>query len=196
VNFLQSLYPLLVAAALSGCAATSSPYGAPPDTSDPWRLIHHARGWLEQGRPRGALPSLQKAQVEVEKLDHGTAGYAHAKAAIHNELGRVYEMVSDLDTAEAQFLQAAAVGKSVPERRPLHFDIRYNLSTVYERKAQLADSCAQLQRAAALQQDLLARPAEPPDGYGADSEHFLREVAAPRILARAQRIGCDIRLTD
>lgn len=127
MNFLQSLYPLLVAAALSSCAAISSPYGSPPDTSDPWQLIHHARGWLQQGRPRAALPSLQKADLEVEKLDHESADYSHAKAAIHNELGRVYEMVSDLDSAEAQFLQAAEVGKSVPERRPLHFDISYNL---------------------------------------------------------------------
>jgi tetratricopeptide (TPR) repeat protein len=192
----HSLYPLLLAAVISGCAATSSPYGAPPDTSDPWQLIHHARNWLQQGRPRAALPSLQKADLEVEKLDHGSADYSHAKAAIHNELGRVYEMVSDLDSAEAQFLQAAEVGKSVPERRPLHFDISYNLSTVYERTSRMAESCARLKLAVALQQDMLAHPADPPHGYGADSERFLREVAAPRIRARAQRIGCDIGRAD
>lgn len=196
MSVLQAFCPLLIAAMLSGCAATSSPYGAPPDTSDPWQLIHHARGWLQQGRPRGALPSLQKALVEVEKLDPASPLYAHTKAAIHNELGRVYEMVSDLDNAEAQFLHAAEVGKSVPERRPLHFDIHYNLSTVYERKAQPAASCAELRRAAALQQALLAHPGEPPDGYGANGERFLREVVAPRIQARAERLGCDIQLAD
>lgn len=196
MNLRHCLYPLLLAAALSGCASTSSPYGAPPVTADPWQLIHHARGWLQQGRPRGAMPSLQKALVEVERLDHETADYSHAKAAIHNELGRVYEMVSDLDTAEAQFLQAAEVAESVPQRRPLHFDISYNLSAVYERKAHPAESCAQLQRTAALQQDLLAHPSGPPDGYGADGERFLREIAAPKIRARAQRIGCDIAPAD
>jgi tetratricopeptide (TPR) repeat protein len=196
MNLRHCLYPLLLAAALGGCASTSSPYGAPPDTADPWQLIHHARGWLQQGRPRGAMPSLQKALVEVERLDHETAEYPHAKAAIHNELGRVYEMVSDLDTAEAQFLQAAEIARSVPQRRPLHFDISYNLSTVYERKAQPAESCAQLRRTVALHQDLLAHPSEPPDGYGADGERFLREIAAPKIRARAQRIGCAIDPAD
>lgn len=192
----HSLYPLLLAAVISGCAATASPYGAPPDTSDPWQLIHHARNWLEQGRPRAALPSLQKADLAVEKLDHESADYSHAKAAIHNEVGRAYEMASELDTAEEQFLQAAEFAKAVPERRPLHFDISYNLSTVYERKSRTAESCAWLKRAVALQQDMLAHPADPPRGYGADSERFLREVAAPRIRARAQRIGCGIVLRD
>jgi tetratricopeptide (TPR) repeat protein len=196
MNLRHCLYPLIFAAIISGCAATASPYGAPPDTSDPWQLIKHARGWLQQGRPRGALPSLQKALVEVERLDHETADYAHAKAAIHNELGRVHEMASELEVAEAQFLQAAEIARRVPQRRPLHFDISYNLSTVYERKAQPAASCAQLRRTVALHQEMLARPSEPPDGYGADSERFLREVATPRIRARALRIGCDIGLAD
>ena len=168
--------------------------GHRPETSDPWALIHHARGWLQQGRPRGALPSLEKALVEVEKLDPASAAYAHTKAAIHNELGRVYEMVSELAQAEVQFLQAAEIGRGVPQRRALHFDIHYNLSTVYERRGQLVESCVQLQHAAALQQDLLVHPADPPDGYGKDGARFLREVAAPRILARAQRIGCEVHL--
>jgi len=190
------LYPLLLAAVVSGCAATSSPYGAPPDTSDPWQLIHQARNWLQQGRPRAALPSLQKADLEAEKLDHRSADYSHAKAAIHNEAGRAYEMASELDAAEGQFLLASGFAQAVPARRPLHFDIGYNLSTVYERKSRTAESCAWLQRAVALQQDMLAHPADPPNGYGADTGRFLREVAAPRIRARALRIGCDIVLHD
>lgn len=186
------VYSLLLAAILASCAATASPYGAPPDTSDPWELIRHARGFLQQGRPRGALPSLQKAELETEKLDHGSADYAHAKAAIHNERGRVYEMVSELGAAESQFLLAVDAAKAVPERRPLHFDISYNLSAVYERQARMVESCEALRRAAALQRDLLARPADPPDGYGADGERFLLDVAAPRVRARAGRIGCEL----
>ena len=196
MNLRRCMYPFVVAAIISGCAGTASPYGAPPDTSDPWQLIKQARGWLQQGRPRGALPSLKKALVEVERLDHETADYAHAKAAIHNELGRVYEMASELDVAETQFLQADEFARRVPQRRPLHFDVSYNLSTVYERKAQLAESCAQLRRAVALHQDMLARPSEPPTGYGAGGERFLHDVAAPRIRARALRIGCDIGPVD
>lgn len=196
MNLRRCLYPYLIAIIISGCAVTASPYGAPPDTSDSWQLIKHARGWLQQGRPRAALPSLKKALVEVERLDHETPDYAHAKAAIHNELGRVYEMVSELDAAEAQFLEAAEIAKRVPQRRPLHFDISYNLCTVYEGKALPAESCAQLRRAAALHQDLLAYPSEPPGGYGAGGERFLRDVAAPRIRDRGLRIGCDIGAVD
>jgi hypothetical protein len=189
---LRGLHAPLLAALVSGCAGTSSPYGAPPETNDPWELIHHARGWLDRGRPRAAVPSLRKAELEAERLGTGTAAYAHVKAAIHNERGRVHVMVSDLDTAEAELLSAAAVAESVPERRPLHFDIAYNLSAVYEGKARKDDSCVQLQRAVALHRDLLAHPAEPPDGYGAAGERFITQVAAPRIEARAQRIGCGL----
>jgi tetratricopeptide (TPR) repeat protein len=190
------LITLLLSLVVSACASTSSPYGAPPDTSDPWQLVHNARNWLQQGRPRAAMPSLEKALVEVEGLDPKTSAYAHAKAAIYNELGRVYEMTSELDLAEAELLKAAEVAERVPERRPLHFDISYNLSTVYERKAKMKESCTQLQRTAALYRDLLVHPAEPPDGYGSSGERFLNDVAAPKIRARAQRIGCAIKLTE
>ncbi len=185
----------IVSEAISGWSSTSTPYGASPPTSDPWQLINSARDWLQQGRPRAALPSLNKALVEVEQLDHQTAAYAHAKAAIHNELGRVYAMVSELELAEIEFQNAAETATSVPEYRPLHFDITYNLSTVLERKGLTAESCAQLRRTAFIYVDLLAHPAEPPGGYGASGESFLRDVAGPRIQARARRIGCDITLT-
>jgi len=162
----------IVSEAISGCSSTSTPYGASPPTSDPWQLINSARDWLQQGRPRAALPSLNKALVEVEQLDHQTAAYAHAKAAIHNELGRVYAMVSELELAEIEFQNAAETATSVPEYRPLHFDITYNLSTVLERKGLTAESCAQLRRTAFIYVDLLAHPAEPPGGYGASGERL------------------------
>jgi tetratricopeptide (TPR) repeat protein len=181
---------LIVASILAGCAAGN--YGAPPETSDPWALIHNARNWLQRGRPRGAMPSLQKALVEVEKFEHDKAIYLHTKASIYNELGRVYEMTSMLDLAEEHFLKAAEIATGVPERRPVLFEIRYNLSTVYERKTQLTKSCNQLRQTVALHRELLAHPADPPEGYGAKADHFLREIAAPQIRARAQRIGCDI----
>lgn len=188
------LLPLLLVLAGAGCV--SLPYGAPPDTTDPWELIGSARHWLQQGRPRAAVPSLERAQVEVERLRADAAAYAHARAAIHNEYGRVYEMTSALEAAEAQFLQAAALAQGVPERRPLHFDISYNLSTVYERMGQPAKSCTQLERVAALYRDLLARPAEPPAGYGDAGAAFLRDIAAPRIRARAERLGCPVDLGE
>lgn len=176
------------------CSCSLSPYGEPPDTSDPWVLIKNARSWLQQGRPRGALPSLEKALLVAEKLDHGRADYLHTKAAIHNEFGRAYEMASELDLSEHEFLQAAEIAQSLPRYRPLHFDIAYNLSTVYERKAMFNESCIQLRRAASLQADLLANPADPPEGLGENTVHVLRELAAPRILSRAQRISCDVEI--
>ena len=63
---------------------------------------------------------------------------------ITNELGRVYEMTSNLEQAEREFLTAAEIAKKLPKYRPLHFDIAYNLSTVYERRGMFAESCIQL----------------------------------------------------
>lgn len=98
-------------------------------------------------------------------------------------------MVSELELAEIEFQNAAETATSVPEYRPLHFDITYNLSTVLERKGLTAESCAQLRRTAFIYVDLLAHPAEPPGGYGASGESFLRDVAGPRIQARARRMA-------
>jgi tetratricopeptide (TPR) repeat protein len=179
---------LALAVSLGGCAA--SPYGAPPETDDPWVLIHSARTWLAKGRPRAALPSLKQALSELEKQDPETAYYAHTKASIHNELGRVYEMASKLDWAEESFLRAQETAAGIPERRSLNFEISYNLSTVYERMGEVGRSCSHLQHAATLHRALLLEPADPPYGYGAGGERFLQEVAAPRILQRAERLGC------
>lgn len=176
------------------CSCTLSSYGEPPETSDPWVLIRSAREWLQKGRPRGAMPSLERALIVAEEYKSDEEGYAHVKAAVHNELGRVYEMVSDLEKAEREFMEAAEIAKRLPEYRPLHFDISYNLSTVYERRGMFFESCVQLRRSASLQVDLLTNPASPPEGLGENTDRVLRELAAPRILARAKRIACDVKL--
>ena len=80
------------------CSCTLSSYGEPPETSDPWVLIKNAREWLQMGRPRGAMPSLKKALIVAEEHSSSGEPYVHAKAAIHNELGRVYEMTSNLES--------------------------------------------------------------------------------------------------
>lgn len=187
-------FAIIVVAAISislgGCV--SEPYGNPPDSQDPWVLIRSARGWLQQGRPRAAMPSLEKALASVERLDRGSSQYLHAKAAIFNEFGRVHEMVNQLDLAETNFLKAAEIAAGVPQIRPLHFEIRYNLSTIYEEAGKHDASCRELQSAEALRKDLLARPAEPPEGYGVGGERFLRDIAEPRIRKRAQRLGCTL----
>lgn len=187
---------LAVLLAVFLCSCTLGAYGEPPETTDPWVLIKNAREWLQKGRPRGALPSLNKALQVAEAQSSNEELYAHTKAAIHNEFGRVYEMTSDLEQAEREFLAAAEMAETLPKYRPLHFDIAYNLSTVYERGGKLAESCAQLKKAATLQVDLLAKPANPPEGLGENADRVLRELAAPRILARAKRIGCDVKLTE
>lgn len=84
----------LFASTLLACAPGS--YLTPPESDDPWTLIRHARTWLEQGRPRGALPTLQKALNEAERLEPGADDTLHTQAAIYNELGRAYEMASEL----------------------------------------------------------------------------------------------------
>lgn len=180
----------LFASTLLGCAPGS--YLTPPASDDPWTLIRHARTWLEQGRPRGALPTLQKALNEAERLEPGADDTLHTQAAIYNELGRAYEMASELPFAEQQFLKASALADKLPMRRPLRFEVHYNLSTVLERQGRTDESCQHLAHAYALHRALLAEKAEPPFGYGEAGAHFLLDVAEPRMRARAARLSCEI----
>jgi tetratricopeptide (TPR) repeat protein len=184
------LLALLLGVSLGGCAP--KPYGAPPETDDPWVLIYSARSWLERGRPRGALPSLNQAFVALENLEPGTPRYLHAKASIHNEVGRAYLMAGRKDWAEENFLLAVQAADEVPDRRALRFEVLYNLSTLYEGTGDTAQSCSYLHRAAELHRDLLAHPADPPHGYGAGGEQFLRGVAEPKINQRNARLRCEV----
>ncbi len=188
----MKFYFLFVLLALSlllfGCA--TKPYDTTAESADPWLLIYNARDSLEQGRPRAALPSLGKALSLADQLDPALPATKHVRAATLNEIGRVFEMTSDLKAAEQKFQQAAETAAGVPDYRPLHFDIRYNLSTVYERQGALVESCKLLKQANALLQDLLAHPDAPPKGYGNNSERFLRERVMPRVQAKSVRIGC------
>lgn len=190
-NVINRAWAAVLAVVLGGCAAVSAPYGAPPETSDPWQLIGYARQWLQQGRPRGALPSLNKALTLLGNDTSASADTVHAKAAVYNEYGRVYEMVSELDQAERMFLQAETLAQQVPDRRPLQLDIHYNLSTVYERQGDADASCRELRLAASLAKSLLQTPSAPPFGYGSTST-FIRDTAQPKIRARSRRIGCSV----
>ena len=188
MNMRRALSVCAATLILGGCAA--SPYGTPPDTSDPWELVHSARAWLEKGRPRGALPSLHQAQRNLEGLDPQGREYPHLEAAIMNEYGRVYEMTSNLVEAEAALREADRISLSIPEIRPLAFDITYNLSTVLERQNRPGESCEYLRRAHATIIDLGETPSPPPEGYGGHRQSFIDQTVMPRIEARANRIDC------
>ncbi|MEQ6888022.1 hypothetical protein ABE957_04945 [Halomonas sp. CS7] len=188
MNMRRALWVFATTLILVGCAA--SPYGTPPATSDPWELVHSARAWLEQGRPRGALPSLHQAQRHLEGLDPEERDYRHLEAAIMNEYGRVYEMTSDLDEAEVALREAGRISDTIPEIRPLAFDIHYNLSTVLERQERPEESCTSLRRAHATIIDLGENPSPPPEGYGGHRQAFIDQTVMPRIEARADRIDC------
>lgn len=181
---------ILVSILLSSCS--SKPYGQPPETSDPWELIHYARKWIDAGRPRGAMPSLKKAFEENEKRDRNTKHYLDTKAAIYNEMGRVYYMVSDISSAEHYFNEAYKISLALGYRA-LQFDINYNLSGIYVRKNDPRKACDHLAKVVGLYNDLNNNPSDPPDGFGVKhTKEVLEDFARQKINDRSKEMNCGI----
>lgn len=178
---------VLVSILLSSCSYN---YGQPPETSEPWQLIRNARVWINDGRPRGALPSVNKALEETEKLDKEGNHYKHTKAAVYNEKGRIFIMLNDLNSAEQYLNQAYQLSLKVGYRS-LQFDIIYNLSTLYDMKNDTKTACDHLAKAIDLYKDLHKKPADYPDGYGViRTKEFLENIARPRINAKSKKMNC------
>lgn len=192
LNLLHKLlFAILIPILLSSCSYT---YGQPPETSDPWKLIKNARVWINEGRPRGALPSINKALEETEKLDKKSKHYQHTKAAVYNEMGRVFIMLNDMNSAE-QYLKNANKLSLQVGYRALQLDINYNLSTLYEMKHDERTACNYLAKVVDLYKDLYEKPADYPDGYGLmGTKEFLEGFARPRINAKSKKMNCSLKI--
>lgn len=185
------LFIAFISILLSSC---SYHYGEPPETSDPWELIRNARMWINEGRPRGALPSINKALEEIERLDKQSIYYKHTKAAVYNEKGRIFILLNELNSAEKYLNEAYKLSLEVGYRA-LQFDINYNLSTLYDMKNDTRTACNYLTKVKNLYEDLYNNPADSPDGYGTTkTKEFLENFARSRINNKSNKMNCNFQI--